>query len=230
MASADVSLLLQSNDSLPLEAYYVGEKEPGSKDSPPAAADVQFDTMPISSGKDATGLDSESGVDYDDLAPTREWSTGLCSCIPRSTSDEHASSDCEICCLGCFAPCVLYGSNMVRLSGNQDEFWNNCMCYASLFVVGKLILRLNVLAPIKSWSSRSAIRMQFGLQSGAESVTSDPSDGCHRCCDCFLHFICHRCALCQEAREIRRRVPPLSGPGSSVGTVVAPPSMQAMEH
>ncbi|CAI5978699.1 unnamed protein product [Closterium sp. NIES-65] len=83
----------------------------------------------------------------------------------------------------------------------------------------------------RSWSSRSAIRTQFGLQSGAERVTSDPSDGCDRCCDCFLHFICHRCALCQEAREIRRRLP-LSGPNSSSasGVVVAPPSVQAMNH
>ncbi|CAI5970242.1 unnamed protein product, partial [Closterium sp. NIES-64] len=38
-------------------------------------------------------------------------------------------------CLGCFAPCVLFGSNMVRLSGNQSKYCNNCCCYASLLIL-----------------------------------------------------------------------------------------------
>ncbi|CAI5460667.1 unnamed protein product [Closterium sp. Yama58-4] len=229
MAPSDVSPLLTGVKLVPSEDYYVGEKEPESKVPIDVAhEDVNDKKMTTTKGAEAFS-ESEAGYDHD-LESTREWSTGICSCIPGYNS-EHARSDCEICCLGWFAPCVLYGSNMVRLSGNQSEFCNNCCCYASLLILGGVFLRCNVLAPIKSWPSRSAIRTRFGLQSGAESVTRDPSGGCDRCCDCFLHFICHRCALCQEAREIRRRLP-LSGPDSSSGSavVVAPPSMQAMSH
>ncbi|CAI5460668.1 unnamed protein product [Closterium sp. Yama58-4] len=110
----------------------------------------------------------------------REWSTGIFSCVPGS--DEHTSSDCEICCLGMFAPCVLYGSNMTRLTGDHNEFYDSCMRYTALFVLGKCLLHCNALAPISSWPSRSAIRSQLRLQSGAEDITSDPSEGCHRTC------------------------------------------------
>ncbi|CAI5951494.1 unnamed protein product, partial [Closterium sp. NIES-64] len=141
------------NRRLPAEAFYVGEKEPESN------KDLKLEMKPVS--KDAEGFESEA--DFLALESTREWSTGLCSCIPGSNS-EHTLSDCEMCCIDTSAPCVLYGGNVVRLSGNQNDFFNHGLCYASLIIFGKLFLRINVLAPIKTWSSRSAIRTRFGLQ------------------------------------------------------------------
>ncbi|CAI5497076.1 unnamed protein product [Closterium sp. Naga37s-1] len=215
MAATAASPLLEGDN-----CYYVGEKEPGKKDSVSVAAAPVSEKLPILS-QDEASVVSE---------PTREWSTGIFSCVPGS--DEHTSSDCEICCLGMFAPCVLYGSNMTRLTGDANEFYDSCMRYTALFVLGKCLLHCNALAPISSWPSRSAIRSQLRLQSGAEDITSDPSDSCHRSYDCMLHFFCHRCALCQEAREIRRCFPPLSGPGSAAadGVAVVAPKVQAMNH
>ncbi|GJP34469.1 hypothetical protein CLOM_g18908 [Closterium sp. NIES-68] len=212
MAPTAMSPLLEGDAS-----YYVGEKEPGKKDSVSVVEVPPSETIPEN---------ETNGT----LESRREWSTGIFSCVPGA--DEHASSDCEICCLGMFAPCVLYGSNMTRLTGNPHEFYDSCLRYTSLFILGKCLLHCNALAPIASWPSRSAVRSQFRLQSGAEDITRDPSEGCHRSCDCMLHFFCHRCALCQEAREIRRYLPPLSGPGSAAATRVATvaPTTQAMNH
>jgi hypothetical protein len=50
---------------------------------------------------------------------------------------------------------------------------------------------------------------------------------CESACDFATHFFCHTCALCQEAREIRRRV---LHPGFNAQPVLVmiPPEEQSM--
>lgn len=46
-------------------------------------------------------------------------------------------------------------------------------------------------------------------------------------CDFATHICCHQCALCQEGREIRRRLPH-PGFGSQPMLVMIPPGDQTM--
>lgn len=50
---------------------------------------------------------------------------------------------------------------------------------------------------------------------------------CESACDFATHIFCHACALCQEGREVRRRVP---HPGFNTHPVLVmiPPGEQSM--
>lgn len=50
---------------------------------------------------------------------------------------------------------------------------------------------------------------------------------CESVCDFATHFFCHPCSLCQEGRELRRRVPHPGFNGRSV-LVMLPPGQQTM--
>ncbi|KAJ0087982.1 hypothetical protein Patl1_32061 [Pistacia atlantica] len=45
---------------------------------------------------------------------------------------------------------------------------------------------------------------------------------CESACDFANHFFCHRCALCQEGRELRRRLPPPGFNAQPVLVMIAP--------
>ncbi|XP_047332416.1 cell number regulator 8 [Impatiens glandulifera] len=166
-----------------------------------------------------------------------QWNSSLFNCLGRN--DEFCSSDLEVCLLGAVAPCVLYGSNVERLNSTPGTFTNHCMPYSVLYVLGTAIFGGNLLARWFSYPSRTAIRRKFNLEGNFESVVS--SCGCcgsvveddvqreqwEMACDFATHVFCHACALCQEGREVRRRVP---HPGLNLKPILVmiPPCEQFM--
>ncbi|PKU60610.1 cell number regulator 8 [Dendrobium catenatum] len=165
-----------------------------------------------------------------------QWDSGLFSCLGRN--DEFCSSDLEVCLLGSFAPCVLFGSNAERLGSAPGSFIHNCFTYAGLYMLGNCFFGWNCLAPWLSYPSRSSIRRRFNLEGNLETFAR--SVGCHRIlgdearqeqleslCDLAAHVFCHPCALCQEGRELRRRLPH-PGFAARPAMVLMPPAEQIM--
>lgn len=169
--------------------------------------------------------------------PRGSWDSGLLSCLGRN--DEFCSSDLEVCLLGSIAPCVLYGSNVERLAAGPGTFANSCLPYTGLYMLGKTLFGWNSLAPWFSRPTRTAIRRRYNLEGSFEAFTRQC--GCCRglvedeerrehlevACDFVTHYFCHPCALCQEGRELRRRVP---HPGFNARSVLVmmPPMEQTM--
>ncbi|KAI3983622.1 hypothetical protein MKX01_000634 [Papaver californicum] len=165
-----------------------------------------------------------------------QWDSSLFACLGRN--DEFCSSDLEVCLLGSVAPCVLYGSNAERLGSSDGVFANHCLTYAGLYMLGNSLVGSNWLAPWFSYPSRTAVRRRFNLEGTCESLTKSCGCGsimadelqreqCESTCDFATHFFCHYCALCQEARELRRRSPHPGFNGRPV-FVMMPPSEQMM--
>eukprot|EP00246_Nothoceros_aenigmaticus_P000415 TRINITY_DN1061_c0_g1_i1.p1 TRINITY_DN1061_c0_g1~~TRINITY_DN1061_c0_g1_i1.p1 ORF type:complete len:227 (-),score=20.38 TRINITY_DN1061_c0_g1_i1:371-1051(-) len=216
---------LAKQEQSALLSYYKGEKEPETKNEGTEEAGL-VDGVPVGPG-DVVG------------APVARtpWSSGLLGCFGRN--DEFLSSDLEVCCLGTFAPCVLYGSNVERLYPSQGLFANHCLVYSSLYFLGQVMFNGNCLAPCFSYPSRTALRRKFNLLGNGEWMSNtfgcctsrmeseEQRESCESVCDFGLHFLCHPCSLCQEAREVRRRVP---HPGffSTPYVPLSPPSEQAM--
>ncbi|GAB2300572.1 hypothetical protein Dimus_034611 [Dionaea muscipula] len=165
------------------------------------------------------------------------WDTGIASCLGRR--DEFFGSDVEVCLVGALAPCVLYGSNVERLESAPGTFTNHCMTYTALYLFGNLFFGWNCLAPWFSYRNRTALRRRFNLEGNFESFTRN--HGCcgsvleddtqreqwETACDFGTHVFCHPCALCQEGREVRRRLP---HPGLNAQPILLmiPPAGQAM--
>eukprot|EP00249_Psilotum_nudum_P013310 c24273_g1_i1 orf=171-827(+) len=187
-----------------LENVYCGEKEPDSKGSEKIEEVVE-------------GVPLHPGTVVGSSVSRTPWSTGLCACM--GSNDEFCSSDLEVCVLGTFAPCILYASNVERLDPTKGTFGNHCLSYTGLLLFGKLLFGCNALAPCLSFRNRSALRRRFNLQGNAKCFDyfcgscSGVAEGegeresCESLLDLAIHTVCHRCALCQEGREIRRRVP-----------------------
>ncbi|KAJ0262198.1 hypothetical protein HA466_0051710 [Hirschfeldia incana] len=190
-------------------------------------------------GWTADGLPVSDGSVMGEPIGRNQWSSGLFSCLGRN--DELCSSDLEVCVLGSVAPCVLYGTNAERLgSAVPGTFTNHCLTYSGLYFIGNSLFGWNCLAPWFSYSSRSAIRRRFNLEGSFEAMNR--SCGCcgsciedemqrehmETTCDFVTHLLCHTCALCQEGRELRRKVlhPGFNAAQSTV--VVLPPSEQTM--
>ncbi|CAN8287404.1 unnamed protein product [Cochlearia groenlandica] len=166
-----------------------------------------------------------------------QWSSGLFGCLGRN--DEFCSSDLEVCILGSVAPCVLYGTNAERLGSGSGTFANHCLTYSGLYFLGNASFGWNWLAPCFSCSTRSTIRRKFNLEGTFEAMNR--SCGCcgsciedemqreqmETTCDFVTHVLCHTCALCQEGREIRRKI---LHPGFKAKStvVVLPPKEQTM--
>ncbi|XP_047060071.1 cell number regulator 8 [Lolium rigidum] len=171
-------------------------------------------------------------------APPREaWDTGLLSCLGRN--DQFCSSDVEVCLLGSVAPCVLYGSNVERLAAAPGTFANSCLPYTGLYMLGNSLFGWNCLAPWFSHPTRTAIRRRYNLEGNFEAFTKqcgccsglaedeESREHLEVACDLATHYFCHPCALCQEGRELRRRVPHPGFNGRSV-FVMMPPTEQTM--
>ncbi|KAI3473253.1 hypothetical protein Pfo_029855 [Paulownia fortunei] len=172
--------------------------------------------------------------------PTMErsqWNSSIFSCLGRN--DEFCSSDLEVCLLGSMAPCVLYGTNVERLGSAPGTFANHCLPYTGLYLIGNAFFGWNCLAPWFSYPIRTAIRRKFNLEGSCEALArSCPCWGsfvedevqreqCETACDFATHVFCHACALCQEGREVRRRLP---HPGFNTQPVLVmiPPGGQTM--
>ncbi|KAH0886971.1 hypothetical protein HID58_063067 [Brassica napus] len=157
-------------------------------------------------GWTADGLPVSQGSVIGEPIGRNQWSSGLFSCLGRN--DEFCSSDLEVCLLGSVAPCVLYGSNAERLGSAPGTFSNHCLTYLGLYFVGNSLFGWNCLAPCC---------IEDEMQREHMETT----------CDFVTHVLCHTCALCQEGREIRRKV---LHPGFNAQStvVVLPPSEQTM--
>ncbi|WOL12544.1 cell number regulator 8-like [Canna indica] len=204
--------------------------EPQKKASPPPAAKGP-------SGWTADGLPVGHGSVVGEPIARVQWNSGLFTCLGRN--DEFCSSDLEVCLLGSFAPCVLYGSNAEWLGAVPGSFADNCLPYAGLYLLGNALFGWNCLAPWFSHPSRTALRHKFNLEGSFEAFSR--SCGCCRgavedelkreqleqVCDFATHYVCHPCSLCQEGRELRRRLP---HPGFSAQPVfvMMPPMEQTM--
>jgi len=143
------------------------------------------------------------------------WSTGLFDCF----------TDMPSCVVGYFLPCVLYGDNASALKGKT--FGGSCCAFYGLtcvnnglFLLFQSALRTHPIAlmagypifsflpllvmPALTLDNREKIREAYDIQEEA-------------CCgrSYLIHMFCLRCALCQEARELKirghSRMNPLSG-------------------
>ena len=220
------SPLLQGNDT---KICSKGATKTAPIVPPPAAEEY---------GWTADGLPVSDGSVIGEPIGRNQWNSGLFSCLGRN--DEFCSSDLEVCLLGSVAPCVLYGTNAERLGSVPGTFTNHCLTYSGLYFIGNSLFGWNCLAPWFSYSSRSAIRRKFNLEGSFEAMNR--SCGCcgsciedemqrehmETTCDFVTHLLCHTCALCQEGRELRRKVlhPGFNAAQSTV--VVLPPSEQTM--
>ncbi|KAK4776554.1 hypothetical protein SAY86_005242 [Trapa natans] len=165
-----------------------------------------------------------------------QWNSSLFACLGHN--DEFCGSDIEVCLLGTVAPCVLYGSNVERLGTSSGTFANHCMAYCGVYLFGSSFFGCNLL-PYFSYHTRTAIRHRFHLEGNFEALHrscgcfgSIVEDGaqlnkCETGCDLLTHVLCHTCALCQEGREVRRRLPRPGFCGQRI-SVMVPPVEQAM--
>ncbi|KAJ7976988.1 cell number regulator 8-like [Quillaja saponaria] len=167
-----------------------------------------------------------------------QWDSSLLACLGRN--DEFCGSDLEVCLLGSLAPCVLYGSNVERLGSVPGTFATHCLHYSGLYLIGSSLFGWNCLAPWFSYPSRTAIRRKFNLEGSCEahlrscgcgSIMEDEVqlEQCESACDFATHVFCHTCALCQEGRELRRRLPHPALNAQPV-LVMIPPGEQTMGH
>ncbi|CAI0426925.1 unnamed protein product [Linum tenue] len=185
----------------------------------------------------ANGLPLGHGSVVGEPMGRAQWDSGICAWFGRN--DEFCSSDLEVCLLGSVAPCVLYGSNAERLGSAPGTFANHCLPYIGLYLIGNSVFGWNCLAPWFSYPTRTAMRRRFNLEGSCEAVNRS-CGGCGSCiedefqleqcetaCDFATHVFCHPCALCQEGREIRRRVPHPGFQSQSM-LVMLPPADQTM--
>ncbi|XP_022746041.1 cell number regulator 8-like [Durio zibethinus] len=188
-------------------------------------------------GWTADGLPLDQGGVVGEPMGRSQWDSSLLACLGRN--DEFCSSDIEVCLLGSMAPCVLYGSNVERLGSAPGTFASHCVPYAVLYLIGNSYFGWNTLAPSFSFPSRVAIRRKFNLEGTCEAINRScgccgscmeddvQRERCETVCDFATHFFCHACALCQEGRELRRRLP---HPGFNAQPVLVmiPPEEQTM--
>ncbi|KAM7264840.1 hypothetical protein ACFE04_002523 [Oxalis oulophora] len=193
---------------------------------------------PVVAGWTANGMPIRHGtVVSRDNMPREQWDSSIITCLGRH--DEFCSSDLEVCLLGSVAPCVLYGSNVERLGSAPSTFANHCLPYTGLYFIGNSLFGWNCLAPWFSYPSRSAIRRRFNLEGTCETLHRNCGfcgsfiedevhrEQCETSCDLAAHIFCHPCALCQEGRELRRRIPH-PGFNAQPVLVMVPPSDQTM--
>ncbi|ERM95750.1 cell number regulator 8 [Amborella trichopoda] len=164
-----------------------------------------------------------------------QWNSSMFDCL-GGDDNEFLSSDLEVCLLGAFAPCMLYASNVERM--RSGGYLGSCTAYALLYFLGYSFYGSNCLAPCITYPSRTEIRRQFNLEGSCSALIR--SGCCTSCiedeehleewdvrCDHASHFFCHNFTLCQEGRELRRRLPHPGFYGRSM-LVMSPPSNQAM--
>ncbi|XP_043694660.1 cell number regulator 8-like [Telopea speciosissima] len=188
-------------------------------------------------GWTADGLPLGHGSVVGEPVARAYWDSSLFACLGRN--DEFCSSDLEVCLLGSVAPCMLYGSNVERLGSGPGAFGNHCLGYSALYLLGNTFFGWNCLAPWFSYSSRTAVRRKFNLEGSCEALSrscgccgsfiedNEQREQCETACDFATHFFCHTCSLCQEGRELRRKLPHPGFNGRPV-LVMIPPMEQTM--
>lgn len=208
------------------------------KQSPPQVASGFHHHHHAAYGWTADGLPLTNGGAnvMGEPLPRAQWDSGLFACLGRN--DEFCSSDLEVCLLGSVAPCVVYGSNVERLGSAPGTFANHCLPYTGLYLIGNSFFGWNCMAPWFSYPTRTTIRRKFNLEGNWELMSKSCGGCCNvdeeeqleqaeMACDFATHVCCHPCALCQEGREIRRRIPH-PGFGTQPMLVMIPPGDQTM--
>ncbi|KAG6412047.1 hypothetical protein SASPL_124709 [Salvia splendens] len=216
---------------------YGGEKKHERKPSTEAAG-KKHERNPSTgaAGKSGRAPPSAAAVSR---VQTNEWESGIFSCLVKN--DEFYSSDVEVCVLGCYAPCVLHGSNVERLGSKPGAatFTTNCLPYTALCLLGNCFFGWNCFSPCFAYPNHTAIRHRFNLEGNGEATAKSigclenirmhetQREHCEAACDLATHISCHPCALCQEARELHRRLP---HPGFTAKPVIVmlPPGEQSM--
>ncbi|XP_043700735.1 cell number regulator 8-like [Telopea speciosissima] len=209
-------------------------------------AETESKSVPLESGEigvgigvgwTADGLPLGHGSVVGEPVARGPWASSLFACLGRN--DEFCSSDLEVCLLGSVAPCMLYGSNVERLGSGPGAFANHCLSYTALYFLGNSLFGWNCLAPWFSYPSRTAIRRKFNLEGNCEALSrscgccgsfmedDEQREQCETACDFATHYFCHVCSLCQEGRELRRRLPHPGFNGRPV-LVMIPPMEQTM--
>ncbi|KAG8916290.1 hypothetical protein FRC02_004071 [Tulasnella sp. 418] len=113
----------------------------------------------------------------------REWSHGLCSCTEQ----------CGTCCLAEFCPCMVYNQNRSRrghLERNgipHPQGGETCGRDAWLYTV--LTLGCMGAGVFLLISDRGVIRKRYSISGNLST-------------DCVTAWLCHACALTQQAREL----------------------------
>ena len=125
-------------------------------------------------------------MEYAPLNPSRqEWRFRLFGCM----------EDRETCCIGYWLPCLLYAENGRRLTGDSGpryfiDFISYMLpCWICLGTSESRCCGCQCALAVKR---RRMLRAKYGLPEGP-------------CTDCCVHFWCHLCAQCQEARELKAR-------------------------
>ncbi|KAK4353322.1 hypothetical protein RND71_028840 [Anisodus tanguticus] len=228
--------MANNEESNPLLSNQQTEVKDEKKPYKPISSDPPFPAKTM--GWTADGLPMGHGVVGQPMMMSRaQWDSGLCACFGRN--DEFCSSDIEVCLLGSTVPCVLYGSNAERLGSAPGTFANHCLPYTGLYLIGQSFFGSNCVAPFFTYSSRTAIRRKFNLEGSCEALNRScgccgsfledemQREQCESACEFATHFFCHPCALCQEGRELRRRLP---HPGFNAQQVLImiPPNEQTM--
>nr|DAD35732.1 TPA_asm: hypothetical protein HUJ06_006372 [Nelumbo nucifera] len=103
------------------------------------------------------------------------WSTGLCDCC----------DDVPLCCITCWCPCITFA----QISEIIDKGTSSCGMNGAIYTI---IAYFTGCACLYSCFYRTKLRHQYSLQESP-------------CGDCFVHFCCESCALCQEYRELKSR-------------------------
>ncbi|GLJ49713.1 hypothetical protein SUGI_1054920 [Cryptomeria japonica] len=129
---------------------------------------------------------------------SEEWSTGLFDC----------AQDRSNCCLTCWCPCITFGqiAEIVDegcppcgVSGIVYGLFSltgiACCCYACMYR-GRMRAKFNLPEEIAEVKHRT-------IQGPNGQWNSQSSYECNS--DCMIHCCCHRCALCQEYRELKYR-------------------------
>ncbi|KAK9265705.1 hypothetical protein L1049_001675 [Liquidambar formosana] len=232
-------------ESSPLLTKQAGDAADDQKKTTPAAKKMAPESV-TAFGWTADGLPLGHGSVMGEPMGRTQWDSSLCACLGRN--DQFCSSDLEVCLLGSVAPCVLYGGNVERLGSAPGTFANHCLPYTGLYIIGNFFFGWNCLAPWFSYPSRTAIRRKFNLEASyyfhfhsgscealnrscgcCGSFVEDElqREQCESACDFATHVFCHLCALCQEGRELRRRLP---HPGFNAQPVLVmiPPGEQTM--
>ncbi|XP_074312075.1 cell number regulator 8 [Silene latifolia] len=231
----------ESSPLLPTDNTQTHEPESNQKQgaqfsAPPSPPSKQHPVPPMTEPQ-TYGWTADGLVVGQPIMGRTPWSSGFFSCLGHQ--DAFFSSDLEVCLLGSVAPCVLYGTNAERLGSTSGSFTSHCMTYTALYLIGNSFFGWNCLAPWFSYSTRTAIRRSFNLEGSCEALTRHCGCGgsfveddvqreqCEMACDFATHVFCHPCSLCQEGREIRRRLP---HPGFTTQQVVVmiPPGEQSM--
>ncbi|GMH40498.1 hypothetical protein BSKO_08402 [Bryopsis sp. KO-2023] len=97
---------------------------------------------------------------------------------PWTTGLFDCCSDCETMCYGMWCTPCLYGENVAKLTGS------GCCMPACLY------LMCPQFACCFAGPNRTQLRNKYNLD-------EEP------CSDCCVHWLCSRCAVCQEARHLK---------------------------